>query len=357
MTQNYIGVILPDGIFDRLSTGKSQINVRAYQEAADHFGLIPVFMKLKCLKPGEDKVQGFVKKGKGYELDTVNLPKVIYTRSFLSKKQSTFLDQKNVQFYNKKGISHDKFRMHEIMSQDPEIAVSLPETVKGTEENLKMMLQKHRKLILKPAKGSLGGGIMKITREDSGVHLLKYPLARRKWEEVQFKEEIPEVIRKAFKKKLYIIQENIDLATYKKRPFDLRVVVQRDHTGDWVVAGILCKVSPSKDQFVTNISQGGSSLSFDQVVKGHSYLSYKQTYEAISSLTLKMAKHLERYTDHIADIAFDIAMDKKGKPFFIESNFRGRYGNVRYKGKRYEEWKAKHFNPIGYGRYLLDRMN
>jgi YheC/D like ATP-grasp len=357
MMQNYIGIILPDGIFDRLSAGKSQINVRAYQEAADHFGLTPVFMKLRCIKPGVDQVEGFVKKGKNYELQKVPIPKVIYTRSFLSKKQSTFLDEKKVQFYNKKGIGHNKFRMHEIMSEDAEIAVSLPDTVKGTEENLKMMLKKHRKLILKPAKGSLGGGIMKITRDDSGMHELKYPLARRKWEEIQFKEEIPEVIRQAFNKKLYILQENIDLATYKKRPFDLRVVVQRDHTGEWVVAGILCKVSPSKDQFVTNISQGGSSLSFDQVVKGHSYLSYKQAYEDISSLTLNMAKHLEQYTDHIADIAFDIALDKKGKPFFIESNFRGRYGNVRYKGKRYEEWKAKHFNPIGYGRFLLDRMN
>ncbi|XXM70995.1 YheC/YheD family protein [Lysinibacillus sphaericus] len=357
MTQKYIGVILPDGIFDRLSSGKKQINVRAYQEAADHFGLIPIFMKLACIRPGDDEVQGFVKKGKKYELHTVVLPKVIYTRSFLSKKQGRFLEEKNIQFYNKKGIGHNKFRMHEIMSDDPEIALSLPETVEGTEENLEMMLKKHRKLILKPAKGSLGGGIMKITKDASGRYRLKYPLARRKWGKIQFKEEFPGVIRQAFTDKRYIIQENIELATYKKRPFDLRVVVQRDHTGEWTVAGILCKVSPSKKQFVTNISQGGSSLSFDQVVKEHPSLSYTRTHDDISALSLKMAKHLERYTDHIADIAFDIALDKKGKPFFIESNFRGRYGNVRYKGKRYEEWKAKHFNPIGYGRYLLDQMN
>jgi hypothetical protein len=355
MTQEYIGIILPDGIFDRLSAGKNQINVRAYQDAADHFGLTPVFMKLSCLKPGEDLVQGFIKKGTKYVLETVNIPKVIYTRSFLTKKQSRFLEEKKVQFYNKRGISLNKLRMHEIMSEDPEFASSLPETVPGTIDNLLMMMKKHRKLILKPAKGSLGGGIMKLTKVRSGRFKLRYPIRRRKWKEVQFKEDIPPFITEAFKQKQYIIQENIKLATYKKRPFDLRIVVQRDQTGEWVVAGILCKVSPSKNQFVTNISQGGRSLSFDQVVKEHPYLSHSQVHQDISKLTLKMAKHLEKYTDHIADIAFDIALDNKGRAYFIESNFRGRYGNIRYKGKRLEEWKAKHFNPIGYGRFLLDR--
>jgi hypothetical protein len=355
MTQEYIGVILPDGIFDRLSAGKNQINVRAYQAAADHFGLTPVFMKLSCLKPGVDQVQGFIKKSKDYVLETVDIPKVIYTRSFLTKKQSRFLEEKKVQFYNKRGIGQNKLRMHEIMSEDPEIAPSLPETVPGTLENLLMMLKKHRQLILKPAKGSLGGGIMKLTKDKKGRIKLRYPIARRKWKEVQFKEDIPTFLTDTFNKKQYIIQENIKLATYKKRPFDLRVVVQRNQTGDWVVAGILCKVSPSRNQFVTNISQGGSSLSFDEVVKGHSYLSHNRIHQDISNLSLKMARHLEKHTDHIADIAFDIALDKKGRAYFIECNFRGRYGNIRYKGKRLEEWKAKHFNPIGYGRFLLDR--
>ncbi|MEG9297087.1 YheC/YheD family protein [Mangrovibacillus sp. Mu-81] len=356
MTQEYIGVILPDGIFDRLSAGKKQINVRAYQAAADHFGLTPVFMKLSCLKPGVDQVQGFIKKGKEYGLETVDIPKVIYTRSFLTKKQSRFLEEKKVQFFNKKGIGHNKWEMHEIMSEDPEIAPFLPETVPGTIENLLLMLEKHRQLIMKPAKGSHGGGIMKMTKDKAGRVKLRYPIARRKWKEIQFKEDIPPLITEAFKMKQYIIQENIKLATYKKKPFDLRAVVQRDQTGDWVVAGILCKVSPSRNQFVTNISQGGRSLGFDQVVKEHPYLSHSRVQEDISKLTLKMAKHLESYTDHIADIAFDIALDKKGRPYFIESNFRGRYGNIRYKGKRLEEWKAKHFNPIGYGRFLLDRQ-
>ena len=83
------------------------------------------------------------------------------------------------------------------------------------------------------------------------------------------------------------------------------------------MAGILCKVSPSKEQFVTNISQGGSSLGFDSVLIDHPYLSYSKTYDVISQLILKLAKHLEKYTEHIADIAFDIALNKEGHPYHL----------------------------------------
>ncbi len=109
-------------------------------------------------------------------------------------------------------------------------------------------------------------------------------------------------------------------------------------------------------RLVTNINKGGSSLSFDTVLKSHPYLSYTKSYEAISHLSIKMEKHLEKYTEHIADLAFDMALNKDVHLYLIESNFRGQYGNVRYKGKRYQEWKAKHFNPIGYGRFLIDRI-
>lgn len=356
MKQEHIGVILPDGIYERLLKGKNQINVSAYQAAGEYYQLIPIFMRLKNLKPGVEQVQGFIKTEGKFQLKTVPIPNVIYTRSFLSKKQTSYLEKKNIQFYNKKGISHNKYKMHQIMNENPKLRPYLPDTLKGNVENLEKMMKKYPQLILKPANGSLGGGIMKLTKDNLDTWHLQYPLARRKWAELTFNDDIPGIIKDAFTKKAYIIQEKIDLASYQDRPFDLRVVVQRNYTGSWVVAGILCKVSPTKEQFVTNISQGGSSLSFDSVLEGHPYLSYTETYQQISQLVLTMAAHLEHYTEHIADIAFDIALNKAGHPYFIESNFRGRYGNVRYKGKRYEEWKAKHFNPIGYGRYLINKM-
>ena len=356
MNHDYIGVILPNGIYESLVKGKEQINVSAYQAACEHYHLIPVFICLKSIKPGVAVVQGYIKRASHFQLETVPIPKVIYTRCFLSKRQIQFLDDKNVLFYNKKGLRHNKYKMHRILSKELEFDSYLPNTEKATIPNLEKMMGQYNELILKPANGSLGGGIMKLSKDELGIWHLKYPITRREWSELTFKDSIPSFITDLFRKKIYIIQEKIELATYHGRPFDLRVVVQRNHTGNWVVAGILCKVSPSKEQFVTNISQGGSSLSFDKVLKDHPYLSYKNSYEEISQLTLKMAKHLEKYTEHIADIAFDIALNKEGHPYFIETNFRGRYGNVRYKGKRYEEWKAKHFNPIGYGRYLIDQI-
>lgn len=355
MEKAYVGVILPDGIYHVLMAGKNQINVAAYQAAGEKYHLLPVFLRVRDIKPGAHQVQGFIKCGTEYKLEMVELPKVIYSRSFLNKRQIKFLDENNIDIYNKKGISQNKFKMHEIIFENQQLRPYLPHTLKGTIENLQTMMKNHPKLILKPANGSLGGGIMKLEKDKDRQWHLHYPIARRTWEEITFTNEIPAQLLDTFKKRVYIIQEQILLAKYQDRAFDLRVVVQRGDTGEWVLAGILCKVAATKERFVTNISQGGSSLSFDRVFKSHPYLSYEKMWQEVSNISLKIAKHLENYTKHIADIALDLAIDQEGHPYFIESNFRGRYGNVRYKGKRLEEWQAKHTNPIGYARYLIDQ--
>lgn len=357
LMKEFVGVILPDGIYNVLMKGKNQINVDAYQDAAEKYNLIPVFLRVKDIKPGTHQIQAFIKRGTEYKIETFDLPKVIYSRSFLNKRQIKFLINHDIAIYNTKGISQNKYQMHKIINEKPELRPYLPHTEKGTIENLQTMMQEHTKLILKPANGSLGGGIIKLEKDNEGMWIFHYPIARRTWEEIIFYDELPQRLINTLKKKTYIIQEKIELATYQDLAFDLRVVVQRGDTGAWVLAGILCKVAANKDRFVTNISQGGSSLSFDRVFKSHPYLSYDKVYQEVSTISLDIAKHLENYTDHIADIALDLAVDQEGHPYFIESNFRGRYGNVRYKGKRLEEWKAKHTNPIGYARYLLDQKS
>lgn len=356
MSQHYVGVILPNGIYKMLMDGKNnQINVVAYQEAGEKYNLIPVFTRVKNIVPGDKNIKGFIKNGSSFELKSIALPPVMYCRSFLNKRQMKFLNEERIIFYNTKGISHNKFKMHQIIAENEELQSFLPHTEIANEKNLNKMMKKFSRLIMKPAKGSLGGGIMKLEKVANNYWELHYPVARKQWEFLKFDEEhIPSVLAKSLKKKHYIIQEQIDLATYKECKFDLRVVVQRNYTGDWCVAGILCKVAPNKERFVTNISQGGNSLSFDKVFKGHPYLPYESVRNELHTISLKIAKHLEKYTEHIADVALDMAVDKNGHLYFIESNFRGRYGNVRYKGKRLKEWKAKHENPIGYARFLLD---
>ncbi|WP_376768681.1 YheC/YheD family protein [Paenibacillus foliorum] len=45
------------------------------------------------------------------------------------------------------------------------------------------------------------------------------------------------------------------LATYEGRPFDLRISVQRDASGEWQLTGIVAKIA-SKKTLLTNIAQG-----------------------------------------------------------------------------------------------------
>lgn len=355
-TDETIGIILPASVYDRLADGRSQINVRAYQEAADQFNLTAAFFKVKDIKPGRPTISAWIKQENGYHQMTIPLPKVMYTRAFLSSRQQKFLTEKGVLFYNQKGFKHDKYRMHTMIEEDPELRHCLPRTERADRTTFHTMMRTYDSLILKPVDGSLGAGIMHVEKVSKNSWRVEFQMKRKQWETKTFQHEIPDVILKAFEARPYLIQEKILLATHEGRPFDLRVVVQRDHTGEWVLAGILCKVSPRTDQFITNISQGGDSLSFDEVLTNHPDLPLGQTRDVIEKTALQLVRHIDKYANHIADIAFDLALDASGHVYFIESNFRGRYGNVRYKGKRLEEWKAKHTNPVGYGRFLYDQM-
>src|SRR5690606_16097536 len=109
-------------------------------------------------------------------------------------------------------------------------------------------------------------GIMKLEKVGRAWRLT-YPSRRKRraWNSVTFRTHLPAILRRTIRKRSYLVQQRIQLATYIERPFDLRVSVQRDGSGEWQVTGIVGKAAPAR-RFLTNVAQGGTVYTLEHLL-------------------------------------------------------------------------------------------
>ncbi|GIQ66602.1 hypothetical protein PACILC2_51700 [Paenibacillus cisolokensis] len=115
------------------------------------------------------------------------------------------------------------------------------------------------------------------------------------------------------------MQQGINLATYHGRPFDIRIVLQKP-LKRWRVSLMSAKVAPSERSVVTNIAKGAKDINIIKVLKGidQSVDSYKVLRDLID--TSHQIAQLLGSQFPLKIVGLDMAIDKRGKIWFIEAN-------------------------------------
>lgn len=292
------------------------------------------------------------------------LPDVVYDRIASRKSESSKIvkDTKKklmslpyLKYFNYSFLN--KWRVHQMLINNEEIQPYLPETKMLNSVNLADMLQKHSTLFLKPTNGSLGRGIIKLTK--NGKHL-KYTVYRKSIIHgmVGNHLEFMKKTRSFRNGKPYIIQQGIDLITHRNAPFDIRIIYQRNGKGEWQVAKKFVRVAPQGSS-ISNLSSGGYAEKLDRVF-GSLYsgnkLKIEEQHNRINNLCQLVAAALETAGDSIyGELGLDIGIDKDNFPWLIEVNSKPRkstttrfsQGIVRNSFKR----------PLEYAIYLAGFKN
>lgn len=358
MERSVIGILLDNYAYSLLKKGtKFFEKVHFYEEAAHQYQVKPCYFRLKDISFKNEKVSGYVMERDGkLVLEEISIPKIIHNRGiFFSKKAKEAIKE-----LKKKGIlifngwnRYGKLAVYNMLKDNEEIKPHLPETVLASRNNLSMMMAKHNELVIKPNNGSLGNGVIKLERiDEENWKVSFFQKSEKVWKEQTFSSTIPVVVAKRLISRGYIIQERIPLTTYKGSPFDLRVSVQRNISGDWQVTGIVGKVAKT-GHFVTNVAKGGTCQPFYDLLMDCPQLDGKRVYKDIETLSLSIVEELTKHLPDLADVGLDMGLRDDGYPMFIECNGRdlritfGRAGMI-------DEWKATFTTPMGYARYLLD---
>ncbi|MCS7458866.1 YheC/YheD family protein [Paenibacillus doosanensis] len=361
MESPYVGILVNDKLHSRLPSGNTQYEaVDFYVEAAGEYGLTPCFFRIQDVKRDTFRVNAYVKENGRFVQKHIPLPAVIHNRAIYNgsaeyNELSSWVAGGTRLFnqWNRYG----KLRVHELLMQNPDLRPHLPGTSAANTTNIGIMMKLYDKIIIKPDRSSIGRGVMLLQKIASGWKLT-YPVSlsvrNKKKRHLRFRgPRLPALLVRRLKKMPYIVQQCLALATYRGRPFDLRVSVQRDGSGLWQVTGLVAKVAP-KGSFLTNVAQGGTVHRLEDILaEEYPLLDGQLVYAQLCDFSLRVCRYLGEQLPHLADLGLDVGMTKDGYPLFVECNGKDQRYSLREAGLL-DEWKASFFNPIAYSKYLLD---
>lgn len=358
MNEPIVGILLNDRTFNGIRRGRTAHEaLPLYEHAALRLNCQVCYFRLQDISIKNKTVHAIIPEphGQGFQKRLIPLPSVIHNRAIhLHKKANLKLARLHAAgyfIYNRQ-TRYSKWFIHRLLMKDESIRPHLPETHLATVPRIRSMMRRYNELIIKPANGSIGRGIMKLKKRGERWRLVYRSLQRpRRWRGLPASKRLPSVLRHAIRRKTYLVQQCIPLATYLNRPFDLRVSVQRNRTGAWQVTGIIGKVAPAK-LFLTNVAQGGSVYTLDHLLYANAsldpHLHPHDVCRNVETFALRVAEHLGKHLVNLADIGLDIGITPQGFPMFIECNCR----DLRYsfqEGGMEETWAETYHQPISYG--------
>lgn len=360
MSQTYVGILLNAGMYRGIPTCRTgQESLSLYEETAREYGLTPCYLRLSDMDLSSEGCMAYVYNGIDYSKQELPLPQVIHNRALYPRGEAAHKIRKltamGITVFNVNN-RYGKDTIHRLLWSASHLRHYLPAAMPLTSNTLSVMMSRYQDLILKPIRGSVGHGIMRLQyRADSGWSLIyPSPTGPRDWITARLRRgELPGWAKKRLGRVPYLVQERIPLVEYEGRPVDLRVTVQRGICGDFRVTGRFAKISP-KGGFVCNIAKGGEALPAEEVLARA--LPAPLVLAALShveALALAICRYLSDRLPLLADVGLDIGLTPEGRPYFIECNGRDQRYGFRKAGME-SIWKDTYRQPMAFARYLLD---
>lgn len=309
---------------------------------------------------------------KGYSLNqdgewitvTVPVPAYIYDRCFYNgrKYNATYkssiiklLGQSHIQFI---GVGlKGKWQMYQAVSQHPTLSKYLPTTEIYTNPiQLKQWLMQYPSIILKPVNGSLGVGVMKVTKH----HRSHLHVEGRGKDNTPFSNDFtafPAFLRflqSNMQKWKYLIQPYLPLKTKEGIPYDLRIMVQKNASGKWITTGKAIRMG-AKHSITSNLHGGGSAISFEQFSQQHYTPSEIDHITAhLSIIEKQLPEYLEKAHGPLVELGIDVGIDTSRKVWLIEVNSKpGR--QIFEQLHDTESIIQSQLNPLYYAKYLMQK--
>lgn len=205
----------------------------------------------------------------------------------------------------------------EVLKSNPQIAVYIPETVTFSEKNLKMMLQKHRMVFVKPVHGGGGNGVIRVTKDGEQY---SYTKMSHTYRFSSYGVMYRSLASNKLKRK-YLIQQGIILAQIHGRPIDYRVKFVKKENG-WKITAMLGRLA-RPGLVITNVCKGGTLLKCREALRRSlPHIHAKTKQREMRGLTRTCTILLEEKFPGIGQLGFDYGLDRSGKIWILEVNTR-----------------------------------
>lgn len=303
-------------------------------EAGRQAGLTIYVTTVQHLKLQANRIIGYSYNSgsKSWERHWFPLPQVVYNRipqredewiPEVRQKIEECLAHPGIRLFNQSFFN--KWLLFKWLQRSKKTSRFVPLTLKY-DASLKLLplIRKFPYLYLKPEKGKAGIGIMRIHRK-MGKRVVYLLDTQEKNIKTVYRfstlRELKERLNDMIKNQDYIIQQGIRLASYNSRPFDLRVLVQKNRRGVWSVTGIGARLA-GQLSITTHVPRGGSIESPGRLLSSHfSAGKAKQILQRARRAALIIARQIERASQaELGELSLDLGVDRKARLWFFEAN-------------------------------------
>lgn len=310
----------------------------------------------------ERRIRGYVPAESGWKSDWYGWPDIVIDRYryYPTPKHSLYLPfRKQNWFRYANSRFTNKFRVHQVLSQDPSLVRWLPQTLPYTRDNLTLLLKQHRILYLKPTNGTGGRSILRVERLKGG-----YRLHGRTKQQAKSSEKLYNTT--ALCKRLehwmehekngneqFFLQQGLALDLVPERIVDARLLAQKDGGGQWRLTGMGLRIGPPRSS-TSNLHGGGKALPA-AVFLAERFGEQEATRIILEckELALKTVARIEEHFGQMIEFGFDLGIDVAGRVWIIEMNPKPGRDIFRQLGqkKRYQQAVRR---PLEYALYLLE---
>lgn len=291
-----------------------------------------------------------------WKVATFPIPKILYDRCFYQEDQLSktsksivnWLKRRQDLFFLGYGLPN-KWRIYESLIHSPLSPYLVNTHLAQTPEQVLSALSQHRKLILKPISGSGGMGIVCLEMDDNRLSVIiekQHQLHRSTFPTIQ---DAHKWIRKLLTKKEYLIQPFLELTDSQNRPFDLRIFLQKNGSGQWIERAKAIRVG-QKDGILSNLRAGAVTTPFQPWLDSLSPSTRSFLLEEIKEITYQLPLIIEKAFSPPFELGIDIGVGKDFSLWILDINSKP--GRKIVIETQPESKESLYSAPLEYGKYL-----
>ncbi|RED52817.1 YheC/D-like protein [Cohnella lupini] len=210
-----------------------------------------------------------------------------------------------------------------------EIRDYVPRTERFDRSGLRSMLARYSTVFFKPNGGTGGFHIYRITKLKSG-YLVQHNASKIRFATFDALYARLSVYERA---QSFLLQKGIQLASTKGRPFDIRVMVQKEDDGRWKSTALFTKIGKS-EKVATNYNQGGKIGYFRQTLSGAGFgeAAINSKELELKRLGVSVGRLFDKRKQGFRELGLDVALDRKGRAWILEVNTRPQFYPLKRMG-------------------------
>lgn len=308
------------------------------------------------IDPYTEEVSGETYSAENWVSGKFAIPDILYDRCFYSSRESYKINAPIVEWLKNRTIFlgfglPNKWKVHEIFRNNPYLNNYTIDTEKAVSANVILNeLSKRKIVLLKPESGSQGKGIF-VVEKRADRFLVKMD-RQGKHSTKAFRS--PSVLKKWLNLRLshtpFLIQPYLSLRTQDDRPFDIRIVMQRNAHGDWAELGRGVRIG-KKGGITANLHNDGKLMNFSEWLRKLPRVKRSYLQSELAAISERIPGQLESAFGPLFELGLDIGIDREGAVWILEANSKPGHRTIIEGGKVSRGQLAE--SPLLYGSYLL----